>query len=817
MKRAATITLPYTFCLFGAVTTVIGIAVVVAVGWYLHDRNQSLPAQAHTVLSQALDSAEDNLEAQFTPSLSHLRTVQQWLLRGELAGEDIDGWSAFILPQLEEIEGVRSITILQRDGALWEARRDHTGWSGAWREYGRATGAVCRARWDWHGTRHSHGITTGPVTTMHYPAALSELLSKDSIPLEDIRVALEEQAEMTRVLFAMSIGKKLGAPGLLALVLDAPVPPEYSFSENPAISIISDPGGERMAQLARSQTNGLLTAQAIPVSANLAFHTLFPSRVSDESTRWASARAFPVGNAFQWWSVAFVAQDSLPEPILPLQRYVLAGLLAGLVGALVVALTLGWRISRPLALIARRAAGIHAIDEHYLPWPNSRFTEVNSLTSALEDLYESAVEHLDYHDAPLVVWAQPEALSGSDDIVETQPLKRHINLRVAEDSIDEAPGEDTGPVINVRGEGTAVVPAAQVQVLLGSRKEVRRLQSQLAGVCEELRTAGSHFQQGEERLKRQRSAARALDKQLQRDSNVSIESMTLIRDCLCARSVSLWRLKAGANGDFALRISTESTPDTTPIVPGIVLRALLREELVVSSRDLHLDPRLTDLKHHPQWSGRRCSVLVLPLRFRGMVLGFILVEHGRADAPWKADEEAFAANCAIQCTMVLGTQHRHDSVRMAPPRTLDTGNGTSNGHANGNGHSSGEARANGTSHGRADNAIHWETDLAGCIKTLQGDVLGTYGYPEDALLGQPVTFLSTREEGERDLHQLRQALAGASCMGHVSHHLTSDGTPITLEVKAEAQRDATGRIIGVRGTAVLVKISDATELPVQLP
>ena len=231
-----------------------------------------------------------------------------------------------------------------------------------------------------------------------------------------------------------------------------------------------------------------------------------------------------------------------------------------------------------------------------------------------------------------------------------------------------------------------------------------------------------------------------------------------------------------------------------PLPNHIFLRALLQDELVVSTRDVSSDPRFSPLREHPLWRNVHGAMMLVPLKFRAHLLGFFAVEHGRAMGVWKGDEETFVSSCAIQCTMVLGSslhiKDRHPAVTgsgMAGPEAL---------------------AADGGEELAVDRAVgvRWETDLAGCIKALEGDVAGLFGYAPEALLGQPVTFLSEKQQGERDLAQLQRILSGEACVGYETRLRTVHGADVRLQVWAEVQRDTTGRVVGVRGSAVPLSV-----------
>ncbi len=813
MKRVAKITLPYTFCLFAAFGGVLFLSSVVT-GIQIHtDTAKALPKQAFQVLSGGLDRNDDVLNDLFRPALDHLRTGQQWLVHDTLTRDNFESWPALLLPPLAEQPHIRTIGAVNDDGPLWSAERLGNAWIGTWQGEVDGTPATFQADWDLHGQPLPASQLPPMGNKKRYAAALENLSDQDLGARHRVYVDVPPSTDSEKtILLAMATGNDVNQSAIVFVELETPYGATRTIANQDGVALHLDPRGRRIGQLEQSRTAEILVEQAVPDRANLALRTLFPSAHPEETPQWYLARPFSVGPNHTWWSIASIGQDQLPAPTLPVFRYALTALLVGLFGALIVAIYLGWKIRAPLAHIARRARTIREIDEHYVPWPKSRLTEVNTLTNALEELYETAVEHLDYHEAPLVVWAQPEALTSSDGIVDAQPLKRHINLRATSerDEIKTEENGSAGAVINVAGQASGVpaVPTAQIQALLGTRKEVRRLHGQLAGACEELRTADAHVKVGEERMKRQRATLRQIDKQFHRDNTISIDNLHSIRECLGARSVALWRFRGGVAGTLTLRLSTESSPDTTPITAGIVLRALLQEEPIVSTRDVQQDPRLSDLACHPQWTERRCPMLIAPLRFRKRILGFLLVEHGQAMGSWKVDEETFLINCATQCTMVIASNHQNPSVTVAPQHPYENGNGTKNGTAPASGHKNGNGSHTNGHHDEPTETdlITWETDLAGCIKSIQGDVQGIYGYAINSLIGQPLTFLSSREEGDRDLLQLRQVLSGAPCVGHESHHQHVDGTTITLRVWAEAQRDASGRVVGVRGTASIASI-----------
>jgi len=771
----------------GAVFLLVG---VIIGGMAYRDGRAARSALAQDVLTAALENAQEELASQFDPAREHLRLAQRWIVQGTLPKERVGNWSTLLLPPLEGRSGVISLGVVTDGGLLWQASRRREGWSGRWSADADFESPPAETTWDAFGRSLRHGAGKLSEIESGYVTALQAFRERKTRDPEYLFVQAQRvDAGFTTVFLAMDLGSVLGAPGIIAMELRvARFMAGDQAQDGGNIVLQSDPGGTRLSYLEESQTRDLLTTNAVPHHASLALRTLFPMPSNEPGARWYGARPYRVGPDYSWWVVASVGERALPEPVLPLMQYGVVGLLVGLAATVGVATTMGRKISRPLSLIARRANGIQSMDEHYLPWPNSPFTEVNQLTTALEDLYETAVEHLDYHDAPLVVWGQEEELSGTEGVVDAEPLKRHINLHTSGEKVSQGDDAPSGPVINVSSEvgGVPAVPAAQLQVLHGSRKEVRRLQSQLAGAYEELRTADVHFQQGETRQKRQREALRELDRQLQREGAVTPETLRILQSVLEARVVGFWRLQSDREW-FRLRLSTDVDADQTPLPNHVFLRALLQEELVVATRDLAGDPRFAPLREHPQWHHARGAMLLVPLKFGAHVLGFFAIEHGRLMGVWKGDEETFASSCAIQCTMVLGASLQIKSGLPVVPRPSADGEG--------------EGLVE-----EGEEEIRWETDLAGCFKSIEGNLTGLLGYTARDLLGQPVTFLSETAQGERDLAQLQQALSGAPCTGYETILRTGYGEEIRLHIRAEVLRDTAGRVAGIRGTARPVAI-----------
>jgi len=131
--------------------------------------------------------------------------------------------------------------------------------------------------------------------------------------------------------------------------------------------------------------------------------------------------------------------------------------------------------------------------------------------------------------------------------------------------------------------------------------------------------------------------------------------------------------------------------------------------------------------------------------------------------------------------------------------------GAGNGHQNGNGtehhHGNGTQTATPTEGETTGPVLQWETDLAGCIKRIEGDVLSVYGRTADQLLGQPFTFLTDEVQGHADLEHLSLLLAGHPCAGYRTCHQHADGSAVELYIVGERLRDANDRVVGARGTA----------------
>ena len=790
MRRSVKITLPYTLCLFAAISTLGLVVMLTMAALAYEDGLAAEEIRAHTRLSRALDRYNRDLRDQLNPSIQQIRIAQRWAESGQLDIENMDQWAALLLAPLADRDAVVDIAVLTETRPLWHVTRSDGGWAGQW--MGPSTGSIRLGHWN----ADALPMTPRGLAPKVDDAGLRYMLDNPPLALAPRKVEVvihsaEAENGVEQVYLVGRLSGHVPSDTILVVAIQPQLVRAPAAKAFPDVAIIADPGGLRMSQLADSHTRTLLESQAVPDRASLALRKLFPAPGNETQNNWYAAQSVDVLNGYPWWSVATMVQKPLAAFSAPIRRYALGGVFIGLVGALIVAVWMGRRVSKPLAQIARRANSIYDVDEHYLPWPKSRFSEVNSLTTALESLYESAVEHLDYHDAPLVVFAEQEALSGDDGIVDAHPLKRHINLRQGQEA-EDGPEATPGPVINVEGspERQLAVPAAQLQVLHGARREVKRLQGQLAGSQQALRSADVHFQQSERRLKRHRAALRSLDKQLQADHAVRVPALETIREGLAAKIVSLWRPLGGENASYTLRGSTETRPDTTPLASSLLLRALLQEEFVASTRDIAEDPRFQTFQLHPEWGHRRASLMIAPLKFRGNVLGFLLAEHDQVGMAWKGDEEAFLASCAVQCTMALAYKQDHNVNKDSAPAMPAA-------------HS--ESVHLGRHH-EVGEVIRWETDLAGCLKLVEGDVKAIYGYDGAALIGQPVTFLTEADQGTADLHQLRRVLRGEPCVGYETSHQRADGLPVVLTIRAEIRRDAAGRIVGVRGTATMATV-----------
>ncbi len=101
--------------------------------------------------------------------------------------------------------------------------------------------------------------------------------------------------------------------------------------------------------------------------------------------------------------------------------------------------------------------------------------------------------------------------------------------------------------------------------------------------------------------------------------------------------------------------------------------------------------------------------------------------------------------------------------------------------------------------------IGWSVDVIGCITALDGPVAEVFGFGPEELVGKPVTFLSSPEQGREDLALLIRLLAGEVCRGYQTSHRRKDGQWVRLVVAGEVRRDAEGRAVGAQGTAVVAE------------
>ena len=800
MKRSGTLTVPYTFCLFCGLIALVLLMAGTAAYLAIRDTRASEASRATAAVHKALAPVTRAMSDLFDPSVRELQTLRQWAASGLLPGQHPDKWPSVLLSALSPITAIREIRLVKENGTHYHATRDDRGWSGAMIDPANPDASLSGSRWDARGTRTELGRRASDEAD---PRLASWYKKAISLPDKSAEAPLVAEGEDRQLTLATALEFPGGMRGGIALVLDAS--PIWEAAEQPGeVDILIDPSGARVGHMQDTQALALLREQALPGTSNAAFAQLIPG---PGSASWYGAQSYRISDDQAWWVVGKIETSALPMPALPLVDYLAWSLGAGLLGAIALALVFGHRITRPLRQVAARARSISDIDEHYLPWPTSRFTEVNVLTTALEDIYETAVEHLDYHDAPLVVWAQPEAPE-AEGMVEAEAV-RHVFQYPRGNAVPAEAPEPDGTVIDVNGRGGEValpppIPAAQLQVIQGTRKELRRLQSQLAGASEELRTADNHYQQDQARMKRQRNCLRGLERILLAEGAASPTMLTQVREVLGASRVTL-RTSGGEPGQFHL--SGGLGKAAPPFVAPFTLLTLLQGESIIAVQESSNDPRLAALAEHPLFRGGEELRLLAPIKLAGKLLGFMVAGRAAGMGRWKGDEELFMMGVSHACAGVLWHQLRQRAagvlVTGAPSgkSRVRNGNGNGNGHHIGNGNGTpknGHVRPN---HGPVENpTIFWEIDRAGCIKSIEGDVESLYGRTREQLLGQPITFLSDGAEGQRDMDRLAALLAGQRCTGYETIHHAMDGSGIHVGVRAKVWRDAGDRIIGARGT-----------------
>ena len=792
MKRTGTVTVPYTFCLFCGLIALVLLMAGTVTCLAARDARATEATRATTVLHEAMAPVTRAMSAHFDPPVGGLHTLRQWAATGLLSGQHSAQWASMVLPVLSPLEAVGEIYLVKENGTCFHATRDSKGWLGSRVDPAAPDAALRGTRWDSQGTR----LETGQAQGEQGDARLSSWYAKALVLLDEgERSPLVVEVGEKSVTLATPLRFSGGQRGCVALVL-APMP---ATEVTAGVDVMIDPGGERIGQIQDLQTLSLLASQAVPGGGNAALARLFPEAGADS---WYAAQSYAFNDVCAWWVIGKVSTGALPLPALPLLHYLGWALGVGLLGALVLALVFGHRITRPLRQVAARARGIHVLDEHYLPWPRSRFTEVNVLTSALEAIYETAVEHLDYHDAPLIVWAQPEA-PASEGMIDAEAVRHVFQFPRGNEKATEREAPQ-GTVIDVAaGTGEValpqIIPAAQLQVLHGTRKEVRRLQSQLAGACEELRTADNHYQQDRARMKRQRNCLRGLERLLLAEGGASPAMLAQVQDILGASRVMLWTM-GREEGQFHLTGARGNGAEPAlPFTASFTFLALLQSESLIAVQEPLTDPRLVTLSAHPCFRGVDEPRLLAPIKLAGKLLGFLVAERPSGLGRWKGDEELFAMGVANAAAGVLWRQMRRRAAETpganTPPAAVServlahSRNGI-------------RKNANGAPRRAVAEAplLYWEIDRAGCIKSIDGDVEGLYGRTREQLIGQPITFLSDSEQGPRDMERLAALLSGHRCEGYETWHFSVEGRAVHLAVRAKVWRDASDRIVGARGT-----------------
>lgn len=795
MKRSGTLTVPYTFCLIcglcGLVVIVVGM-----IAWFaLRDARDSEPTRAAALLNTSMAPVEIAVSAVLNRPTDALATLRQWSDSGLIPAQTPLEWPPLLLPGLDSVASLQSIWMVHENGASFYASRSAGGWSGSISDPGDPFCSRLDAVWDGMGRRSSqHAAVSAEVSD---PRRATWYLKTESLPVEET-VMLAEPGEPIATL-ATPVRFPGGQRGCVALNVDTS-PIWKAAAQSQAGEILVDPEGDRLSQIQDIQTLELVESKVVSASHDGALAQLFSGSPSSGPS-WYKANRVRVDGGHLWWIVGRINASALPSPAGPVLNYLSWVLGLGLAGATLLALLLGGYMTRPLRQVAARARSIHVLDEHYVPWPTSRFTEVNLLTSALEEIYETAVEHLDYHDAPLVVWAQPED-SEVEGVVDADAIRHVFQYPRSADVPREM--ESAAPtVIDVESKGAAhalpnPIPAAQLQVLQGTRKELRRLQSQLAGACEELRTADNHYQHDQSRIKRQRNCLRGFERLLLSEGAAAPAPLIQIKDVLSASRVSIWTL--ARDGEHFHLAGSGDAPriSKAPLAAPFALLALMQTENLVVVQEPLSDPRLAALSAHPFFDAVDEPKLLAPVKLAGKLLGFFIAERPTGHGRWKGDEELFVSAVVHACAGVLWHQLRLPASEKMLARSMSPSEGAPH---NGNGRDLKRGGQVFTKRHRLNvPVLFWEIDRAGCIKSIEGDVALLYGRTRESLIGQPITFLSDVEQGKRDLERLAALLSGHRCEGYETSHMGATGETVQLMVRAKVWRDASDRVVGARGS-----------------
>ncbi len=204
--------------------------------------------------------------------------------------------------------------------------------------------------------------------------------------------------------------------------------------------------------------------------------------------------------------------------------------------------------------------------------------------------------------------------------------------------------------------------------------------------------------------------------------------------------------------------------------------ATLQEEGALDASDARSDPRTSEFTEGYLIPLGIASMLDVPIRVEGKVIGVVCLEHTGTPRVWRADEIRFASALADAVASVLLTRER----------------------------SLAEAEATRTSNElrqliETANAPIFGVDLAGRVDEWNNMAATISGYPKDEAMGKELVEFIAPEFRESVGQVLTQGLAGEERANYEFPLVTKSGDRVEILLNATTRRDLDGNVTGVVG------------------
>ncbi|MBI2425869.1 MAG: PAS domain S-box protein [Candidatus Hydrogenedentes bacterium] len=350
-------------------------------------------------------------------------------------------------------------------------------------------------------------------------------------------------------------------------------------------------------------------------------------------------------------------------------------------------------------------------------------------------------------------------------------------------------------------------PAALMQVLESSRREVREARKEREAALKNYFETDEKYRKLLLRMEQQRALLSTLSAKYGVDSLLKPAYLSdILAQCceiLALEDASVWLFTSDRDllrcvGHFDRSRTYDRMDESLRRKDHHLFFMSLEFEALIAARNIAQDPRtrtLADLD-----SRKNHSMLAAPLFGNRGLVGAILYESAQQDRHWEADEEMFGLTLSHFLGQHLPEQaekpgrgrvlHVYEPDRTEPSRIVHL-------PAIEEFREAPQYRLFFESLG----AMVWAIDNEGRFIMLNPLAEDAYGFETGGMLGSPLFNFVSATAGNADRHALQAILQGEEFRVYETRHLTRAGHLLPLRVTLTALQDETGEIIGAVGVA----------------